>query len=162
MPMRLKEEEERPFAPFGLVLAGALAGLIGYDLIFWSRAIDHPPTIAHTPGYGAVLLILWLCLSWVSRDPWLRTAWRVLALNEMFSIMAAVYPTMLPWWRGDALVLVSCAAVCAWGWRHSPGWVRLIAAVLLALGGIVGQGMLNVERRPPIVRSTQPGKAKPR
>jgi hypothetical protein len=142
-------------------MGGALAGLIIYDLIFWSRAIDRPPSIAHTPGYGAILLIVWLWLAWVSQDVWLRIAWRVLALNEMFSIIGGVYPSILPWWRRDALVLLACIAVCVWGWRHSPGWVRVIAAVLLAAGVIVGQGMLNVQRPRPVVGSTQ-GKAKPR
>ena len=155
MPMRLTEHEERPFAPFALLVAGGILGAIGYDLYYWSGVNDHRATLVHTPGYGVVLLIVWLWLAWVSRDRLLRVAWGVLALNEALSMIATLLPAISPWWRRDLLIMVWAALLCRWGWRHSAPWVRFLAVLLLVGGIFAGQLSLDVPRRAPIVRRVQ-------
>ena len=152
MPMRLTDQEERPFAPFALVVSGGILGAIGYDLYYWSGVNDHRATLVHTPVYGVVLLIVWLWLAWVSHDRLLRVAWCVLALNEALSMIAALQPAISPWWRRDVLIMVWAALLCRWGWRHSAPWVRFLAVLLLVGGIFAGQLSLDVPRRAPIVR----------
>lgn len=152
MQMRLTDKEERPFAPFALLLAGGLLGAIGYDLYYWSGVSDHRATLVHTPVYGVALLIVWLWLSWVSRDRLLRCAWLALAFNEALSMIAALQPSISPWWRRDVLVIVWAALVGLWGWRHSASRVRFVAVLILVGGLFAGQLSLDVPRRAPIVR----------
>ena len=152
MPLRLTAEEERPFAPFVLAMCAGVGGVVASDLIFWLRSADHPPTLPHAPGYGVVLLVMWLALAWVARSPWVRTAWLVLAVNEVLSLVTLAHPEWAPWWRRDVLLIVWAALLFAWGWRHSAGWMRLLALLILAAGVILGQLMLDVPRRPNIVR----------
>jgi hypothetical protein len=152
MPFRLTEIEERPFAPFALLLAGGIIGVVAFDLYFWSGVGDHRATVVHTPGYGAVLLIMWLWLSWMSRDPWLRAAWRILAFNEALSMIAAVQPMLSPWWRRDVLLLAAAVSIAVWGWRHSPPWMRMLALLIIATGAFAGDIILEPRPRAPIVR----------
>lgn len=153
MPLRLTEKEERPFAPFALLLAGAIIGLVGYDVYYWSGVSEHRTTLAHTPAYGGVLLIIWLWLAWVSRDRWLRTAWLILAFNEGLSLLAGIQPAISPlWWRQDALLLAAAALVAVWGWRNSGAWIRLVAVLILLGGLFAAQLSLEMPRRAPIVR----------
>ena len=160
MPLRLTAEEERPFAPFVLAMAAAFGGLILYDLIFWLRSSDHRPTLAHAPGYGVILLVMWLALAWVARSPLVRAAWLVLAVNEAVSVLTLSHPDWAPWWRRDVLLLIWAAILFVWGWRHSARWMRVLALLLLAGGVGVGQVMLEVPRRPPIVRPALPVRPK--
>lgn len=160
MPLRLTAEEERPFAPWVLVMAAGVGGLVLYDLIFWLRSSGLRPTLAHAPGYAVILLVMWLVLAWVSRSPWVRAAWLVLALNELISAVAFSHPDWSPWWRRDVLLIVWAALLFVWGWRHSPGWMRIFALLVLAGGVGVGQLMLEVPRRPPIVRPAMPARPK--
>lgn len=153
MPLRLTAEEERPFAPFVLALAAGVGGLIVSDLIFWVRSASTRPTLAHAPGYGALLLVMWLALAWVARSPWVRAAWLVLAINELLSVVALGHPGWSPWWRRDVLLTVWAALLFVWGWRHSAAWMRVLALLLLAGGVAVGQVMLEVPRHAPVVRT---------
>jgi hypothetical protein len=155
MQLRLTADEERPFAPFALSLAAGIGGLVAYDLVFWARSTDHRPTLAHTPGYGLLLLVMWLWLAWASRSRWLQAAWMLLALNEVLSMVGAAHPDFSPWWRRDVLLVLWSIALCVWGWRQSPAWVRFAAMLLCATGLLLGQVMLSVERHPPVVRSTR-------
>jgi hypothetical protein len=152
MPLRLTADEERPFAPFVLAMAAGVGGLVVSDLIFWLRSSDHRPTLAHAPGYAVILLLMWLVLAFAARSPWVRTAWLVLALNELLSIATFSHPEWSPWWRRDVLLTVWAAILFVWGWRHSAVWMRLIALLVLAGGVGVGQLMLEVPRRPPVLR----------
>jgi len=152
MPLRLTAAEERPFAPFALAMAAGVGGLVVYDLIFWLRSSDHRPTLSHAPGYGVVLLLMWLALAWVARSPLVRTAWLVLALNELLSIVTLSHPEWSPWWRRDVLLTAWAAILFVWGWRHSAAWMRVVALLILAGGVAVGQLMLEVPRRPSILR----------
>jgi hypothetical protein len=152
MPLRLTADEERPFAPFVLAMAASIGGLIVYDLIFWLRSSDHRPSLSHAPGYGVLLLLMWLALAWVARSPLVRTAWLVLALNELLSIVTLSHPEWSPWWRRDVLLAAWAAILFVWGWRHSAGWMRLLSLLVLAGSVVLGQLMLEVPRRGPIVR----------
>ena len=152
MPLRLTAEEERPFAPFVLAMAVGVGGLIVYDLIFWLRSSDQRPTLSHAPGYGLILLLMWLALAWVARSPWVRTAWLVLALNELLSIVTLSHPEWSPWWRRDVLLILWAALLAVWGWRLSAAWMRVVALLILAGSLALGQLMLEVPRRPPILR----------
>lgn len=152
MPLRLTAEEERPFAPFVLAMAAGVGGLVVCDLIFWIRSADHRPTLAHAPGYGVFLLLMWLALAWAARSALVRAAWLLLAVNELISMVSLAHPEWSPWWRRDVLLMAWAAVLGVWGWRHSAAWMRVIALLLLAGGAVVGQLMLEVPRRPPIVR----------
>ena len=50
------------------------------------------------------------------------------------------------------LLIVWAAILAFWGWRHSAAWVRVVALLILAGGVAVGQLMLEVPRRPSILR----------
>ena len=152
MPLRLTAEEERPFAPFALAMAAGVGGLIVYDLIFWLRSSDQRPSLAHAPGYAVFLLLMWLALAWVGRSPLVRAAWLVLALNELLSLVTLSHPEWSPWWRRDVLLIVWAGILAVWGWRHSAAWMRVVALLVLAGGVAVGQLMLEVPRRPSILR----------
>ena len=95
---------------------------------------------------------MWLALAWVGRSPLVRTAWLVLALNELLSIVTLSHPEWSPWWRRDVLLIVWAAILAVWGWRHSAAWMRVVALLILAGGFAVGQLMLEVPRRPSILR----------
>ena len=152
MSLRLTADEERPFAPFVLAMAAGVGGLIVYDLIFWLPSSDQRPSLAHTPGYGVFLLLVWLALAWVGRSPLVRTAWLVLALNELLTIVTLSHPEWLGWWRRDVLLILWATILAVWGWRHSAPWMRVLALLILAGGVAVGQLMLEVPRRPSILR----------
>jgi hypothetical protein len=152
MPLRLTAEEERPFAPFVLAMAAGVGGLVVSDLIFWIRSSDHRATLAHAPGYGVLLLLMWLALAWVARSPLVRAAWLVLTLNELLAIVTLSHPDWSPWWRRDVLLTAWAAILFAWGWRHSPAWMRVLALLVLAGGIGIGQLILEVPRHGPIVR----------
>jgi len=76
----------------------------------------------------------------------------VLALNELLSIVTLSHPEWSPWWRRDVLLVVWAAILAVWGWRHSAAWMRVLALLILAGGVAVGQLMLEVPRRPSILR----------
>jgi hypothetical protein len=160
MQLRLTDEEERPFAPFALVMSAVVCGIVVSDLMFWLRATDHRPTLTHAPGYAAVLVAVWLSLALVSRSGWLRAAWLLLALNEVLSALAAWHPEWSPGWRPDALLIAWTGAICVWGWQRSPAWLRILAVLLFAGGIVFGQSMLTVERLPGIKRPALVGKPK--
>jgi hypothetical protein len=98
------------------------------------------------------LLLMWVALAWVGRSPWVRTAWLVLALNELLTIVTLSHPEWLGWWRRDVLLILWATILAVWGWRHSAPWMRVLALLILAGGVAVGQLMLEVPRRPSILR----------
>jgi hypothetical protein len=99
-----------------------------------------------------LLLLMWLALAWVARSPLVRAAWLVLTLNELLAIVTLSHPDWSPWWRRDVLLTAWAAILFAWGWRHSPAWMRVLALLVLAGGIGIGQLILEVPRHGPIVR----------